>query len=88
MVLLRIFWTVQYSKLLMCLHAFLINMLILSLLLGDPVILHKEIKEKNLNMARIQDCAVDELKELCSRCNIPVSGKSKVIPLKFICPEH
>ena len=46
--------------------------------LGDPAILHKEIKEKNINMANIANYTTEELKELASICEIPVFKKSKV----------
>jgi len=46
--------------------------------LGDPAILHKEIKEKNIIMANIANYTTEELKELASICEIPVLRKSKV----------
>lgn len=46
--------------------------------LADPAILHKEIKEKNINMANIANYTTEELKELASICEIPVFKKSKV----------
>lgn len=46
--------------------------------LGDPAILHKEIKEKKIIMANIVNYTTEELKELASICEIPVLRKSKV----------
>ena len=45
---------------------------------GDPAALHKEIKEENLNMAKLNEYDVEILKEFASHCQIPVSAKSRV----------
>ncbi|KAL9960054.1 hypothetical protein ACROYT_G033453 [Oculina patagonica] len=44
---------------------------------GDVAVLHKMIVGKEFNMRTLQQNSVDNLKEICRKCGITTSGKSK-----------